>query len=90
MLFDFVVLVASLSAWSVGVLQRCCVVPLLYTRAFLVQDVSQALSFAIEGLLAVVALSLGHDAAHWQVLHFISLHLHVDPFLFRVSVQNEG
>ena len=61
------------------------------TQAFLVQDLGQSLPLAVQGLRAVVAVSLvrRNDAGHRQVLHFVPLHLHMDPLLLGVPIEHE-
>jgi hypothetical protein len=56
-----------------------------------VQYFDKALPLAVQGLLAVVPIPLirAYNTAKWKVLYLVTLHLHVDPFLLRISVKYE-
>lgn len=58
-------------------------------QTLLIEDVGQPLPLAVQGLLAVVSISLVNYAPNRQVLDLVALHLHVDPLFFGASVEHE-
>lgn len=66
------------------------IIALQYRILYLLsENIINAVTLTVEGMVDVVSLVISHNALNWYVLHFISLHLHLHPLVLRILIQNQ-